>query len=120
MAQENEREVASRPEDLGRLFFERVRSGNLDGLVALFEPEAVSAQPDGGRVTGHDAIRRMFEELLDEGPSFTPVEDRPALRTGDLALTSRRLTNGEVPVEVARRQPDGTWLWVLDQPNILG
>jgi hypothetical protein len=23
-------------------------------------------------------------------------------------------------VEVARRQPDGTWLWVLDQPNILG
>lgn len=25
-----------------------------------------------------------------------------------------------VSVEVARRQPDGTWLRVIDQPNVLG
>jgi hypothetical protein len=40
------------------------------------------------------------------------------LRSGDLALTSTRLANGTVTVEVARRQPDGTWLWVIDQPNV--
>lgn len=27
---------------------------------------------------------------------------------------------GGVTVELARRQPDGTWLWAIDQPNILG
>jgi len=37
-----------------------------------------------------------------------------------LELTSTRLPGGGATVEVARRQPDGTWLWVLDQPNILG
>jgi hypothetical protein len=37
----------------------------------------------------------------------------------DLALTSTRFTGG-VTAEVARRQPDGTWLWVIDQPNVLG
>jgi len=24
-----------------------------------------------------------------------------------------------VTVEVARRQADGTWLWVIDQPNVV-
>jgi hypothetical protein len=28
------------------------------------------------------------------------------------------LANGVVTVEVARRQADGTWLWVIDQPNV--
>ena len=38
----------------------------------------------------------------------------------DLALTSTLLVGGGATVEVARRQPDGTWLWVIDQPNVLG
>jgi hypothetical protein len=41
------------------------------------------------------------------------------LVNGDLALTSTRLVGGGVTVEVARRQPDGTWLWVIDRFNIL-
>jgi len=31
-----------------------------------------------------------------------------------------RANAGDVEGLVARRQPDGTWLWVLDQPNITG
>jgi hypothetical protein len=27
---------------------------------------------------------------------------------------------GNATVEVARRQADGTWLWVIGQPNVLG
>ncbi len=42
----------------------------------------------------------------------------PARDPEDLALTSSRLANGRVTVEVARRQPDGSWLWAIDQPNI--
>jgi hypothetical protein len=45
-------------------------------------------------------------------------ESQPALRLGDLALTSTRFSGGAT-AEVARRQPDGTWLWVIDQPSIL-
>jgi hypothetical protein len=42
----------------------------------------------------------------------------PALRLGELALTSTRLPGGGATAEVARRQPDGTWRWVLDRPNV--
>jgi hypothetical protein len=40
-------------------------------------------------------------------------------RSGDLALTSTRLADGTVTVEVARRRRDGTWLWVIDQPSVI-
>lgn len=113
-------EPALEPEDLARFFTERANAGDVDGLVALYEPDAVLAFP-GGRITvGADAIRRVYAELLAPRPTFQPGQQRPALRNGDLALTSSRLANGNVTVEVAHRQPDGTWLWVLDQPNILG
>jgi hypothetical protein len=32
-----------------------------------------------------------------------------------LALTSTLSHNGTVTAEVARKQPDGIWLWVIDQ-----
>jgi hypothetical protein len=41
------------------------------------------------------------------------------IRNGDLALTSTRLPAGGATVEVARRQPDGSWRWVIDQPAVL-
>jgi hypothetical protein len=36
-----------------------------------------------------------------------------------LALGSTRLNDGGVTAEVARRQPDGTWRWVIDQWNVI-
>jgi DNA-binding FadR family transcriptional regulator len=42
-----------------------------------------------------------------------------SLRNGDIAVTSTTRA-GNATVEVARRQPDGTWLWMIDQPNVLG
>jgi hypothetical protein len=44
---------------------------------------------------------------------------QPAIRNGDLALTSTRLPGGGATVEIARRQPDGSWRWVIDQPAVL-
>jgi ketosteroid isomerase-like protein len=115
-----QRERAAQPEDLGRFFVARANKGDVEGLVALYEPDAVLAFPAGQISTGHDTIRRVYQRLLADRPRFTPGEQRPALRNGGVALTSTRLTGGGATVEVARRQPDGTWLWLIDQPNILG
>ncbi|WP_052372671.1 YybH family protein [Amycolatopsis taiwanensis] len=112
-------EAAAAPEDLGRMFVERANAGDVAGLVALYEADAVLALPTG-QATGTQQIRQAYEHLLADKPTFTPGEQQPALVNGDLALTSTRLTDGAVTVEVARRQPDGTWLWAVDQPNILG
>ncbi len=64
------------------------------------------------------AIREFFVEILTDRPHFTPGETAPVLRTADLALTSTRLDDGSTTAEVARRQPDGTWRWAIDQPTI--
>ncbi|MEV1333970.1 nuclear transport factor 2 family protein [Micromonospora costi] len=111
-------ERATRPEDLSRLIVARLNAADVDGLTALYEPDAVLALPDGQIATGSDEIRRAYEHMLADRPKFEPGTQRPTLRNGDLALTSSRLPNGVVTVEVARRQADGTWLWVIDQPNV--
>jgi ketosteroid isomerase-like protein len=114
------RERALEPEDLSRFIVERLNAGDVDGLVALYEPDAVLALPDGRVATGSQEIRRAYEQLLADRPEFAPGEQQPTLRNGDLALTSVRLPDGGATVEVARRQPDGTWLWVMDQPRVVG
>jgi ketosteroid isomerase-like protein len=111
-------EPALNPEDLARFFVLRANAGDIEGLVALYEPDAVLAGPDGQLVRGAEAIRGFYAGLLAKRPMFLAGEQRPALCHGDLALTSSRLTNGIVTAEIARRQPDGSWLWAIDQPAI--
>jgi ketosteroid isomerase-like protein len=115
-----DREAALEPEDLGRFFVERANAADLEGLVALYEPDAVLAFPPGQVVAGSEAIRRVYTDFLASRPKLTPGDLRPALRLGELALTSTRLGNGGATAEVARRQSDGSWLFVIDQPNVLG
>ncbi len=113
---EGARERAGRPEDLGRFFVDRANAGDLDGLVALYEPDAVLASATGPPAVGHAAIRAALQQFLAGRPALTG-ESQPAPRCGDLALTSTRFPGGAT-AEIARRQPDGSWLWVVDQPSI--
>lgn len=116
---QSDAERATQPEDLSRLLVQRLNNGDVDGLTALYEPNAVLALPGGGIATGLQEIRRAYERLVADRPRFEPGTQQPTLLCGDLALTSSRLTNGAVTVEVARRQADGTWLWAIDQPTVI-
>ena len=111
-------EPAGNPEDLARFFVLRANAGDVDGLVALYEPDAVLVGSEGQFLIGSAAIRDFYAGLLANQPTFVAGEQRPALRHGDIALTSSRLVNGIVTAEVARQQADGTWLWAIDQPAI--
>jgi len=108
------REPARAPETLAELFNQRANAGDVEGLVALYEPGAVLA---AGRVvaTGHAEIRSFYTDLLARKSDFPSPETLPPLRTGALAMTFARLPKGAFSVEVAREQPDGSWLWVIDQ-----
>lgn len=109
---------ATEPNDLGRYFIERGNAGDVDGLVALYEPDAVLAFPPGSLANGHEEIRKVYEGFAAAAPVLEPGTQQPALISGDLALTVAVQTNGDVSVEVARRQADGTWLWAVDQPAL--
>lgn len=112
------REKASEPEDLTRLFVERANAGDAEGMAALYEPGAVMAFPPGQVTVGREAIRAVFEQLLKVMPHRPPEEPLPTVANDDLALTSTRAADGSgARAQVARRQPDGTWLRVLDRPD---
>jgi uncharacterized protein (TIGR02246 family) len=113
-----EREKAQKPEDLTRLFVEAANAGDADGVAELYEPDAVMAYPPGGQTVGRDAIRTLWEKVLTNAPRFEPEPPLPTLISGDLALTSTPPSDGAgARAQVARRQSDGTWLRVLDQPE---
>lgn len=102
------------PDDLEKFFILRANTGDVEGLVALYEPNAVICG-NGQIVIGIEAIHRFFTELLATQPHFAPGEQSPSMQNDDLALTSSRFENGSVTAEVARRQLDGRWLWAIDQ-----
>ncbi|WP_250028760.1 YybH family protein [Paractinoplanes maris] len=116
----NERAKAHRPEDLTRLFVERANAKDAEGLALLYEPHAVMAYPPGQQTVGRAAIQRLWEEALPHMPAFTPEEPLPTLISGDLALTATPPSDGSgARAQVVRRQPDGSWLRVLDQPEFV-
>jgi uncharacterized protein (TIGR02246 family) len=112
------REKARTPEDLTRLFVESANAGDAAGIAALYEPDAVMAYPSGSQTVGRDAIRELWEQVLQHAPHFEPETPLPTLISGDIALTSTPPKDGSgARAQVVRRQPDGSWLRLIDQPE---
>ena len=118
---------ARTPEEMPRLWAEHFVAGDLDALVALYEADATLVAQPGAVVIGTEAIREDLSGLLAMRPTFN-LEGRKVLQTGDIALSFADWTlagtspDGE-PIEMAgqtsdvlRRQPDGTWRFVIDNP----
>jgi uncharacterized protein (TIGR02246 family) len=116
----SDNEKALKPEDLTRLFVERANDRDAAGIAALYEENAVMAYPPGQMTVGRDAIRALWEAVLANAPRFEQEPPLPTLISGDLALTSTPPKDGAgARAQVARRQADGTWLRVLDQPEFV-
>jgi uncharacterized protein (TIGR02246 family) len=119
------------PEDADRLLCEAISAGDLEAALALYEPEARFVAEPGNVVTGKEAIRQVMSQFLALQPTLT-LEKVTAVQAGDIALLSSTWSlagtgpDGK-PVsmsgqgrEVVRRQPDGTWRFVIDAPNGVG
>lgn len=119
-------ESARTPEELHRLWTEYFVAGDLDGLISLYEPDAAFVAQPGAFVTGLRAIREVLAGFIATRRKFE-IQIGRAIQTGDLALlvSSWKLegeqrgepfeTSGRT-ADVARRQPDGSWLLVIDSP----
>ena len=118
MTDEPNREPARDPQDLERLLISRQWAGDIDGMAALFEPHAVVDSGEGQLTLGREAIRALFADITATGRKFAAGDQTAAVVNGDLALTSTHLPDGTITAEVARRQSDGTWLWVIDRFSV--
>jgi ketosteroid isomerase-like protein len=117
--------AATSPEGLAQLFVDFLAASDLDGLVSLYEPTATFQPEPGQLVSGTAAIRESLRKYVKAGARIS-LDTRKLHVVGDLALMSSRakveglLPDGELlattTTEVVRRQPDGRWLYVVDDP----
>ncbi len=115
MKSKSSRKAASNPQELERLLIDRQWAGDIEGMVALYEPTAVLDDGEGQLAIGKEQIRAVFAKYHDRGVKFSRGQQSAAIVSRDLALTSTCLSDGSVTAEVARRQTDGTWLWAIDR-----
>ena len=106
------------PQELEPLLILLQRQGDSDGMVALYERDAVLENDKGDRLSGVEEIKRFFEKDIAAGIQYKSGEQRAPIVVGDLALTSTLLPDGSVTTEVARRQEDGSWRWVIDRFSV--
>lgn len=116
------------PEELHQLFAAGVNDKDVEALVELYEPDSVTVDLQGNRLDGEVALRAMLVGLC-SGVDRLEGTTRRAIVHGDLALTSSAFRgtgtgpDGQPTVltgtsaEIARRQPDGTWRFVIDDPS---
>ena len=95
--------------------------------MAIYEPEAVFVAEPGQAVKGPDSIREVINGFLSMNGTLEH-KGQTVFATGDIALIhgewvlSHPDENGktvDMPMrtsEVARRQPDGTWRYIIDNP----
>ncbi len=110
---------AKAPEDVTRLLVERLNAGDAAGVAALYEADAVLAYPPDRPVIGREAIRAVYQRMVDAGVKFGTEAPLPTVRFENLALTSTRSADQTgLRVQVLRRQADGSWLRIIDRPEM--
>ncbi len=114
-----------RPEEMNSAFAEAVSSGEVERVLALYEPDALLAPRPGERASGLEEIRAALDELLALGGTMTS-RNVWCMQVGELALLQGEWQlSGSAPdgspvelssstAEVVRRQADGSWLYVID------
>ena len=121
-----------KPGDLNDRFGAAYNSRDLGAMLALYERDAVLDFGPHGPARGLAAISATLEPFIALGGTLDYTR-RFCVEAGDLALISieYRLRDGRAPdgspvnlsgvtVELARRQPDGSWKYVIDLPQGAG
>lgn len=130
---------ANTPQNCLQLFVTHTQSRDLEGLVGLFDENAILVRPSASlevangtqpaEVRGKAALRETLKTYLERNPDFA-VEETTVHEMGDVALVSARWhVEGQRPDgsklhmahssnSVMRRGADGSWRIVINRAAI--
>jgi ketosteroid isomerase-like protein len=115
------------PEDMLNSQVEEFNRGNIGFLMMLYEKDAYFASKPGQVVKDLESIRQAFQSLIDMGGKLEAKPKRVLLASDLALLITEWSINGNEPngkpinltgrgTVVLRRQSDGTWLMVIENP----
>ena len=120
--------VAKTPEQAHYLFVQFFNEGNVEALLSLYDPNAILVSFPDPPVSGHAEIRKALEGFLAMKCRMVLNVDKVFSADGvGLLFSTWSLSgsdeNGD-PIlvggqtsDVVRRQADGSWLFVIDNPQ---
>lgn len=115
---------ANSPEEICHLFKQYMAEGDLDSLFSLYDPEAVFLNRSG-EVKKGEALKQELAYFAAVKASFE-FRVKQVIQSGDIALmhtewqVAAPVPMSQYAIEVARRQPDGTWRWLIGDPFTVG
>ncbi|HET6788458.1 MAG TPA: nuclear transport factor 2 family protein [Aquabacterium sp.] len=116
---------ATTPEQIHQLFEDMFNAGDIDGLMELYESNAALIAQPGSVAHGSEQVRAALEGFLSLKGRIT-LDTKLAFIVSDLAYLSNTwslsgtgpdgepVVLGATTAEVARRQADGTWRYLID------
>ncbi|MFY2822716.1 YybH family protein [Ruegeria sp. MALMAid1280] len=100
---------------------------DIDAVMNTYEPDAVILFEPGVGTSDEDAVRQSFAQFASMNPSFS-YGGHQVVVAGDVGLhispwqmkgtgpDGNAFETGGLSVAVLRKQPDGKWLMVIDNP----
>jgi len=102
--------------------------GDIESLLRIYDREAVFLNQSGEAKKGRDELKQELAPLAAAKAIFS-FNVKQVIQAGDIALmhTHWTMSSPSSPepmsvyaIEVARRQPDGTWCWLIGDPFTVG
>lgn len=118
---------AKTPQELHTLFVTAFNNSDLDAILALYEPGAALATQSGLTQVGMEKLGDSFRTVIGMKGKMS-IETAYAIEADGIALlrgvwslesmtpVGKPVTMKGHGIEVARRQQDGSWLFVIDHP----
>ena len=115
------------PEEVLNSVVVGINAGDLDSLMKLYEPNACFASEPGQLAKSPDSVRQCLRSFIDLKGKLD-LKVKRVLQASDLALVTTEWSfSGTGPdgnpinmaaksADVLRRQEDGTWRFVIDNP----
>jgi uncharacterized protein (TIGR02246 family) len=116
---------AKSPEEICRLFQQYMAEGDIDLVLSVYDPEAVFLNQSGEVKQGRQGLRQELAPFAAVKAIFD-FNIKQVIQSGDIALmhtewkVSWPQPMSVYAIEVARRQPDGTWCWLIGDPFTVG
>ena len=112
---------AHNPEDICRLFQQHMAAGDIDAVLTLYDRDVAFLSQAGEVIRGRDRLKQELSSLVTTKPRFE-YSVKQIVHADDIALMHTHWTVSgpqqmkAYAIEVARRQPDGTWRWLIGDP----